>query len=156
MGSSRASHIVFIPDCFKKGRAWRMQRSSSYDCKPLLGPTILNALQQVGNLLICCSCRGNELAPESGVKNLGNFAYQMIFGLCGPANDPATNQITLSRLYAFLNSTLHEQQRPHLFGQESTPMVLVGNMPALVSSQSSGPLPLSFSPDSPYAPPVQP
>ncbi len=118
MGSSRASHIVFILDCFQTGRAWSMQRSSPYDSKPLLGPTILNALQQVGNRLICCSCRGNELAPESGVKNLGSLAYQMIVGLCGPIIDPASKQITLQRLHAYLYNSLGEQQRPQLFGQE--------------------------------------
>ncbi len=156
MGSSRASHIVFILDCFQTGHVWRMQRSSPYDSKPLLGPTILNALQQVGERLICCSCRGDELAPESGVKNLGTFAYQMIIGLCGPAIDHATQQITLQRLHAYLNNSLGEQQRPQLFGQEHTPLVLVGDMPALISPQQSGPLSSAFSPGVSQAPPVQP
>jgi len=156
MGSSRASHIVFILDCFQTGRAWSMQRSSSYDNKPLLGPPILNALQQVGNRLICCSCRGNELAPESGIKNLGNFAYQMIVGLCGPGIDPATKQITLERLHAHLYNSLSEQQRPQLFGQEHTPVVLAGDILAPISPQQSGPLSSAFSAGAPQAPPVQP
>ena len=155
MGSSRASHIVFILDCFQTGQAWSMQRSSPYDSKPLLGPTILNALQQVGNRLICCSCRGNELAPESGVKNLGSLAYQMIVGLCGPGIDPTSKQITLQRLHAYLYNSLGEQQRPQLFGQEHTPLVLVGDMPTLISPQQSGPLSPAFSPGVSEAQPAQ-
>jgi tetratricopeptide (TPR) repeat protein len=156
MSSSRAAHIAFILDCFQTGPIWNMQRSSPYDSKPLLGPTILNALQQVGDRLICCSCRGNQLVPESGVKNLGNFTYQMIFGLCGPAIDPATKHVTLQGLHAYLFNSLGEQQRPQLFGREYTPLVLVGDMPALTTPQQSGPLPSAFSPGVPQAPPAQP
>lgn len=156
MGSSRAGHIVFILDCFQTGGAWNKQRSSSFDSKPLLGPTILNALQQVGNRLICCSCRGSELAPESGIKNLGNFAYQMIVGLCGPAIDPATKQITLDRFHAYLYSSLGEQQRPQLFGQEYPPVVLAGDTLTPISPPQSGPLSSAFSTGVPQAPPVQP
>src|SRR5205085_10531272 len=60
MGRSRAAHIVFLFDCFQTGPVWSMRRSSSYDSKPLLGPTLLNALQQTSNRLILCSCRGHE------------------------------------------------------------------------------------------------
>src|SRR2546421_7598961 len=147
--------MVFILDCFQTGRAWSMQRSTPYDSKPVLGPNILNERQQVGNRLVCCSWRGNELASESGVKNLGSLAYQMIVGLCGPVIDPTSKQITLQRLHAYLYNSLAEQQRPQLFGQEHTPLVLVGDMPSLISPQQSGPLSSAFSPGVSQAPPIQ-
>src|SRR5712691_9624908 len=55
MGRSRAAHIVFMLDCFQTGKAWSMQRSTPSDSRPLLGPTLLNALQQSGDRLIFCS-----------------------------------------------------------------------------------------------------
>jgi uncharacterized caspase-like protein len=142
MGRSRAAHVVFILDCFQTGQLWSKLRASPYDNRPLIGPNILNALQQTGDRLILCACRGNEFAQEAGEKNLGVFAYQAILGLCGPASDSASGQITLQRLHAFLFSSLGEQQRPQLFGQERTPLVLVGEMPAApIAAQQSGQLP---------------
>ncbi len=141
MGASRAAHVIFILDCFQSGAAWQMRRSSPFDAKPLLGPNILNALQQTGDRFIICSCRGNERAPETGEKGLGSFIYRLILGLCGPASEPTTNQITLQRLQAFLLKSLGEQQRPQLFGQERIPLVLVGEMHSLSTPQISGQLP---------------
>jgi tetratricopeptide (TPR) repeat protein len=112
-----------------------MRRSSPFDAKPLPGPNILNALQQTGDRFIICSCRGNERAPEAGEKGLGSFIYRLILGLCGPASEPTTNQITLQRLQAFLLKSLGEQQRPQLFGQERIPLVLVGDMHSLTTPQ---------------------
>src|SRR5438270_7782166 len=135
MGGSRAAHVIFILDCFQSGSAWQMRRSSPFDAKPLLGSNILNALQQTGDRFIICSCRGNERAPEAGEKGLGSFIYRLILGLCGPASEPTTNQITLRRLQAFLLKSLGEQQRPQLFGQERIPLVLVGDMHSLSTPQ---------------------
>ncbi len=142
MGRSRADHIVFLFDCFQTGQSWSNWRKTPYDNRPLIGPNVLNALQQTGNRLMLCSCRGNEFAREAGEKNLGIFAHRMILGLCGSASDPATGQITLQRLHAFLFSSLGEQQRPQLFGQELTPLVLVGDMSVMpLATQHSGQLP---------------
>nr|HET6902944.1 tetratricopeptide repeat protein [Ktedonobacteraceae bacterium] len=135
MGRSRAAHVVFLLDCFQNGRAWDMRRTTPFDSRPLLGPTLLNALQHTGDRLILSSCRGNEGISEAGEKSLGRFTYHMILGLCGPASDPTTKQVTLQRLYAFLSQTVGEQQRPQLFGQESTPLVLVGDMPTSAASK---------------------
>ncbi|HVB24844.1 MAG TPA: tetratricopeptide repeat protein [Ktedonobacteraceae bacterium] len=129
MANSRASHVVCILDCFQTGAAWGRLRSSHFDSKPLLGSSLLNALQQTDNRLFLCSCRGNEYGAEVGEKNLGLLTYRTIVGLSGPAADPITKQITLQRLHAFLWDTLGEQQRPQLFGQEQTPLMLVGDMP---------------------------
>ena len=79
----------------------------------------------------------------------------MIVGLCGPGIDPATKQITLERLHAYLYNSLSEQQRPQLFGQEDTPVVLAGDTLAPISPQQSGPLSSAFSPGVPQASPVQ-
>src|SRR5947209_592038 len=141
MSQSRAAHIVFMFDCFQTGRVWNMRRSSPFDASPLLGSALLNALQQTGDRLIYCSCRGNDMLAEAGEKNLGLFAYRMLLGLCGPAIDATTKQVTLQRLHAFLFNALGEQQHPQLFGQERTPLILVGDMPSLFSSQANGPLP---------------
>lgn len=135
MGGSRAAHVLFILDCFQSGSAWQKRRSSPFDAKPLLGSNILSALQQTGDRFIICSCRGNERAPEAGEKGLGSFIYRLILGLCGPASDPTTKQITLQRLQAFLLKSLGEQQRPQLFGQERIPLVLVGDMHSLTTPQ---------------------
>lgn len=129
MANSRASHIVCILDCFQTGAAWSRLRSSHFDSRPLLGPSLLSALQQTDNRLFLCSCRGNEYGAEAGEKNLGLLTYRTIVGLSGPAAEPTTKQITLQRLHAFLWDTLGEQHRPQLFGQEQTPLVLVGDMP---------------------------
>ncbi len=142
MGQSRADHVVFMFDYFQTGQVWSKQRMTPYDNRPLIGPNVLNALQQTGNRLVLCSCRGNEFAPETGEKSLGVFTYRMILGLCGPASDPATRQITLQRLHSFLFNSLGEQHRPQLFGREITPLVLVGDMPATpLALQYSGQLP---------------
>ncbi|GAC1350366.1 MAG: hypothetical protein NVSMB27_32190 [Ktedonobacteraceae bacterium] len=160
MGRSHAAHVVFMLDCFQTGKVWGMRRSTPYDNRPLLGSTLLNALQQSGDRLIFCSCRGNEFAAETGEKSLGVLTYRMILGLCGPASDPVTNQISLQRLHAYLFSSVDEQHRPQLFGQERTPLVLVGEMPQqLVPFQASGQLsplpggqlPSTFSPGIPNA-----
>jgi len=156
IGNSRATHVVFMLDCFQTGQIWSMRRSSPYDSKPLLGPTILNALQQERDRMIFCSCRGNELAPEVGERNLGQFAYRMILGLCGPARDPAIGQITLKQLHTFLFSALGEQHRPQLFGQEQNPLVLVGAMPspapAPQNTSSSAGFPFAAPTATPYSP----
>ncbi|HLQ29592.1 MAG TPA: caspase family protein [Ktedonobacteraceae bacterium] len=163
MGHSHAAHVVFMLDCFQTGKVWGMRRSTPYDTRPLLGPTLLNALQQSGDRLIFCSCRGNEFAAETSEKNLGVLTYRMIVGLCGPASDPVTKQITLQRLHAFLFSSVDEQRRPQLFGQERTPLVLVGEMPqqpntfqasGQLSPFQSGQLPSTFSAGIPNAPPT--
>ena len=136
MARSQASQVVFIFDCFQTGQSWSKQRMSPYDFRPLMGPTVLNALQQTSDRLILCSCRGNEFTPEAREKKLGVFAYRMIVGLCGPASDPASKQATLQRLNGFLVKSLDEQHRPQLFGQERTPVVLVGDMAPLATQQT--------------------
>lgn len=154
MGRSQASQVVFVFDCFQAGQSWSKQRLSPYDFRPLIGPTVLNALQQTNDRLILCSCRGNEFAPEKGEKNLGVFAHRMIVGLCGPASDPASKQVTLQRLDAFLFNAPGEQHRPQLFGQERTPVVLVGDMTAtLLATQQNGQLAQSPAASPPGVPP---
>lgn len=143
LGRSRASQVVFLLDYFQTGRLWSQRRATPYDSTPLLGPAILRGLQQTPNRMVFCSCRGNEQTPEMGEKNLGVFAYRMIVGLCGSAIDPATQQITMQRLHAYLSRSLGEQQCPQLFGQANQPVALVGAMPAFPppsqSQQASGP-----------------
>ncbi|MDQ2715937.1 MAG: tetratricopeptide repeat protein [Chloroflexota bacterium] len=124
MGRSQAAQILFMFDYFQTGPTWSMLRASPYDSRPLLGPSLLNVLQQVGNRYMLCSCRANEFAPEAGEQNLGILMYQMILGLCGPLNDPTAGPVTLQRLQAFLAATLDQQHCPQLFGQEHTPLVL--------------------------------
>lgn len=133
---SRGAQVVVLLDCFQTGPLWSMRRVSSYDFRPLLNQNLLMALQQAGAIFFC-SCRGNELAPEAGEKNLGLLMYRMILGLCGSAADPATGQITLQSLCAFLSTTLDAQHRPQIFGQERSPFVLVDERP---SSSTSGQL----------------
>ncbi len=146
LARSRATHLLFILDCFQTGQLWNAHRTSSYDFKPFLGATLLHISQQRGNRLFFCSCRGNETAPEEGERGLGLFMYRMIVGLCGPAGDPATGNITLQQLHTFLVSILSEQQRPHLFGKEEYPLVLVGDMPlAFTPPQMSPSTAASFS-----------
>ncbi len=139
MGRSHASSIVLLCDYFQSGQLWSSRRSSSYDSKPLPGPPLLNALQQTTDRVLLCSCRGNEFAAETGEKNLGTFAHRLIVGLCGPASDATTHQITLSSLTTYLANSLGEQQRPQLFGQIQYPAVLVGDMPDMpISPQTFG------------------
>ena len=134
IGRSRADNILVILDCFQTGPIWSVKRTFPYDFKPLLGPALLDTLQQTEGQVLFFSCRGNEQAPEQGEKNLGLLVHRMILGLCGPCIDPSTGQITLQRLNTFLVNTLDAQHRPQLFGQEreSSPIVLVENTPAPV------------------------
>jgi Flp pilus assembly protein TadD len=128
MVRSRAAQIVLMLDCFQTGPTWSMRRTSPFDFKPLLGPTLQGGLQQMQGRLLYCSCRGNEYAPETGEKNLGTLLYRVIMGLCGPAADPASGQITLQNMYTFLAGFLDEQHQPQVFGQDQRPIVLVGDM----------------------------
>ncbi len=130
MARSPAAQIFCLLDCFQFGSVWNMRRSSLFDYKPLLGPTLLNGLQQMQGRLLYCTCRGNEALAEVGEKNLGSFMYRTIMGVGGPAIDPNTGQITLQRLHAFLAGKLNEQHKPQVFGQEPRPLVLVGEMPS--------------------------
>jgi tetratricopeptide (TPR) repeat protein len=130
MARSRAAQIVLVLDCFQTGSAWNMQRTSPFDYKPLLGQPLLQGLQQMQGRLLYCSCRGNESTPEAGGSNLGILLHSTIVGLSGPAVDPATGQVTLQRLHAFLSSSLSPQYLPQVFGQEQRPIVLVGDVPS--------------------------
>ncbi len=134
MAHSRASHVLCIFDCFQNGR--HLHRASPYDSKPLFGPTLLTTLQQLPNRLFLCSCRGNEQAPESGEHNLGLMAHSTIVGLCGPASDPSTGNITLSSLYTYLFNALGEQQKPQLFGRQLATLTLVGELPVPTPTRS--------------------
>ena len=127
---SRASQILCIFDCFQTGQMWSMRRTSPYDSKPLLGNSVLTILQTQANRLFLCSCRGNDRAPETGERGVGQLIHRMVLGLCGPAVDPATGAGTLTKLHAYLFSTLDEQHRPQLFGQQQIPFLLVGDLPA--------------------------
>ncbi len=147
IGRSRAAQVLVILDCFQNGGIWSRQRSSPYDSRPLLGLPLLSVLQQGGGRMFMCSCRGNELAPERGEHNLGVLAHRMIVGLSDTASDPATGQVTLQGLHAFLFSTLGEQQRPQLFGHGPDPLILVGD----ISSTPLHSIPFS---DTPYVQPV--
>jgi tetratricopeptide (TPR) repeat protein len=135
---SRAADVVLMLDCFQSGPIWSMRRTSPFDFKPLLGSTLQSGLQQTQGRLLYCSCRGNEYAPEAGKKNIGVLLYHMILGLCGPAADPTSGQITLQNLHTFLSSSLDEQHRPQVFGQEQRPIVLVGDLPPLAPSPLNG------------------
>ncbi len=135
---SRAAQIILVLDCFQTGPTWSTRRSSPFDFKPLLDPTLHNALQQSQGRLLYCSCRGNQYATEVGEKNLGKLVYHMIVGLSGPAADPVSGQTTLQNLHAFLSRSLDEQHQPQVFGQEQRPIVLVGDMPPLASPSLNG------------------
>ncbi len=139
LSRSRAAHILVILDCFQNGPTWQMRRSSPYDSGPLAGPTLTNMLQQQGDRLLLCSCRGNEMAAEAGERGLGLLMYRMILGLSGAASDGPTELIRLQKLHAYLFSTLGEQQRPQLFGQERTPIILVGETPLEAQPQQAAP-----------------
>jgi tetratricopeptide (TPR) repeat protein len=123
---SHATQILCILDVFQAGHLWNMRCSSPFDMKPLLGLPLLNTLQHQQNRLLLCSCRGNNTAPETGARNLGTFAHSMIVGMCGPASDASTGNVTLPKLHAYLLNVLGEQHRPQLFGQQQLPLVLVG------------------------------
>ncbi len=133
MARSRAAQVIVMLDCFQTGPIWSMRRTSTFDFKPLLGPTVQSSLQQTKGRLLYCSCRGNEYAPETGEKNLGTLLYRMILGLSGPAADRASERITLQQLHAYLSDSLDEQHQPQVFGQDQRPIVLVGAMPPVAS-----------------------
>lgn len=156
MGNSHASHVVFILDCFQTGPAWNRQRSSPFDSRPLLGSTLLQAVQQANNRLILCSCRGNEYAEEAGEKNLGLLTYRTIVGLSGPAINPETHTTTLQKLYTYLFNVLGEQQRPQLFGQEQTPLILVGDLPTTPATLTTPPSSGGISGSLPNSSSIQP
>ncbi|MBV9441497.1 MAG: tetratricopeptide repeat protein [Acidobacteriaceae bacterium] len=126
LSQSHAAQILCILDVFQTGDLWNMRRSSPFDMKPLLGSSVANTLQHQQNRLLLCSCRGHDSAPESGEHNIGTFARRIIGGLCGPASDPSTGNITLSNLHAHLLNVLGEQHRPQLFGQQNSPLLLLG------------------------------
>jgi tetratricopeptide (TPR) repeat protein len=137
---SRAAQIVLILDCFQTGPIWSMRRTSPFDFKPLLGPTLQSGLQQTQGRVLYCSCRGNEYVPEASEKKLGTLLYRMILGLSGRAADPASGQITLQQLHTYLSSSLDQQHQPQLFGRDQRPIVLVGDMPSFapLSPQEQG------------------
>ncbi len=120
--------MICILDCFQNGNTWSRPRSSAYDMAPLLGSAVLNALQSMPNRQFLCSCRGNASAPEAGEHALGHFMHRMIVGLCGSARDSSTGTITLPRLSAYLAQNLGAQQQPQIFGQQQSPMILVGTI----------------------------
>jgi tetratricopeptide (TPR) repeat protein len=133
MFRSRAAQIVLVLDCFQTGPTWSKRRTSPFDFKPLLGPTLQRTLQQTQGRLLYCSCRGNEYALEVGAKKLGKLLYHTIVGLSGPAADSISGEVTLQNLHTVLSNSLDEQHRPQVFGQEQHPIVLVGDMPPLDS-----------------------
>jgi tetratricopeptide (TPR) repeat protein len=141
---SSAAQIVLVVDSFHSGPAWNRRKTSQFDFKPLLDPTLQNALKQTQGRLLYSSCRGNEYASEVGEKNIGKLLYTMIIGLSRQAVDPVSGQVTLQNLHAFLLSSLDEQHQPQVFGQEHRPIVLVGDMPFFGYKQESiSALPLS-------------
>ena len=125
--TSRAAQIVFVLDAFQTGQGWNSRQNSPYDMQPLLGPALLNGLQQQRDRIILSSCRGNTFSAEVGERGLGLFMYRMIVGLSGGAVEPLTGNITLQTLYAYLTNNLVMQQRPQVFGQAPNPIVLVGD-----------------------------
>jgi tetratricopeptide (TPR) repeat protein len=139
MQRSQAAHILVILDCFQTGRRWSMQRTFASDASPLFKPALLNTLQSYKNRIFLCSCRGNELLPEMSESKTGTFMHHLILGLCGPTRDPATGTITLQQMQNYLASTLGEQQRPQIFGQDQPPLLLVGDAPSVANNQPSSP-----------------
>lgn len=141
---SRAGHMLCIFDSFQTGPVWNMRRALPYDSKPLLGAATLATLQQSPNRLCLCSCRGNAAVGETGEGGLGVFAHRVLLGLCGPAAEKGTGIVTLTKMHGYLFNTLPEQHRPQLFGQQTSPFILVGNpapSPASDAQLSSSPAP---------------
>jgi tetratricopeptide (TPR) repeat protein len=134
LGLSRASQIILMLDCFQTGFAWNQRRASPFDFQPLIGSTLQQILQQSQGRIVYCACRGNDMVPEVGEKGLGTTLYRTIVGLSGPAKDPLTGQITLQQLYAYTTSKAGAQHQPQIFGQESRPIVLVGELPTYSSA----------------------
>ncbi len=124
---SRAAQIVFILDSFQTGQGWSTRQNSPYDAQPLLGPALLNGLQQQRDRIIVGSCRGNAFSAEIGERGLGLLMYRMIVGLSGGAAESMTGNVTLQTLYTYLANNLALQQRPQVFGQAPSPIVLVGS-----------------------------
>lgn len=137
MARSRAAHILLVLDCAQIGSVWDYYRTSPYDFKPLLSSALAALPPQQVNRLFLCSCRANNQGMESGERGLGLFMYQYILGLCGPAIDTTTATASLRQLHAYLSQALPEQQKPHLYGQEHSPLLLTGDLP-----------------DAPFAPPA--
>jgi Flp pilus assembly protein TadD len=137
MARSSASHVLCILDCFQNKHAWDVQRTSAYDSKPLLSQATLSSLQQQQNRLFMCSCRGNALVPERGERGIGLFMHRLILGLCGPASESSSGNVTLTKLHTYLFNTAGEQYRPQLFGQQATPLILVGQLPKTDTSTST-------------------
>jgi Tfp pilus assembly protein PilF len=140
MQQSPAAHILVILDSFQTGRRWSMQRTFASDASPLLKPTLLNTLQSTNNRIFLCSCRGNELLQETSDRGMGTFMHNLIVGLCGPASDPTTKTVTLQQMQKYLASTLGEQQRPQIFGQDQSTLFLIGDPPSATSDQPVSPL----------------
>jgi tetratricopeptide (TPR) repeat protein len=137
---SHAGQTLCIFDCFQTGPAWDTRRTAQYDTKPLLGTATLATLQQLTNRLCLCSCRGNAFAGETGERTLGMFAHRLVLGLSGPATESAIGGVTLTKLHAYLFRNLPEQHRPQLFGQQTSPFVLVGNpVPVTTTNALSSP-----------------
>jgi tetratricopeptide (TPR) repeat protein len=130
MVRSRAAHVLLILDCFQTGPLWRARRKSPYDSRPLMSERLTSTLQRQEDRFLLSTCRGNDIAPEIGERQLGLFTHRMIVGLCGPAGDTSTGTITLQQLHSYLYNSLGEQQRPHLFGRIQSPMYLIGAMPS--------------------------
>ncbi|EFH88359.1 tetratricopeptide repeat protein [Ktedonobacter racemifer] len=121
----RASQLVFVFDCYQTGQLWSMRRTSPFDFTPLLGRTLSGSLQPTKHLLTF-SCRGNEFGEERGEQGLGIFAHRMIAGLCGPARDPQSGNITFQQLQSVLAQNLDEQHKIIAIGQLQAPFLLAG------------------------------
>lgn len=130
LGLSRAAQIVLMLDCFQTGFAWNRRRTAPFDFQPLIGPALQQALQQRQGRIVYCTCRGNDMAPEVGEKGLGVALYRALVGLSGPVKDPVTGQGTLQKLSLYTLSKSNAQHQPQIFGQESRPIVLVGELPS--------------------------
>lgn len=128
MTRSSAANIVFILDSFQTGQGWSVLRTSPFDIQPLLGPALLHGIQQLHDRVLLCSCRGNEFSTEKGERGLGLLMYYMVVGLSRIAADSVTGNVTLQTLYTYLFNNVGIQQRPQVFGQAPTPIVLVGEM----------------------------
>lgn len=134
---SPASQVVVILDCFQTGSAWNAHRAIPFDFRPLIGQQALQALQQSQGRILYCSCRGNDLTPESSERGCGSFIYHTIVGLSGLAIDAETGTVTLQRLHSYLTGKLSPQHQPQPLGKDARPIVLVGAMPEYAGVASS-------------------
>ncbi len=154
LATSRADNTLVVFDYVQSGRLWSLRRSAPFDSKPLLGPSLLQAVQQVPDRIFLCSCRGNEFQAEANDKNLGQLVHSMILGFCGPARDTATNTVSLQQLNAYLFNVLPEQRRPQVFGSERKPMILVGELaPPITAGQAMPGFQSGFFPKPSASPP---